>query len=195
MDNENLPVIEVEGVRGYVDKNNVAWLNAEDVARGLGFVHKETKNGVEYSTVRWATVNNYLKEFGFANKVAKDDFIPENMFYRLAMKASNAAAQKFQAKVADEIMPSIRRDGFYSVYETEIYNIELEKKNMADERVRLEIERAKFELARQRLENDIIEQRLAIASKLHEFAMETKNDEFYREIMWHAIGILINKNL
>ena len=111
----NLPTVTtVEGVRCYVDINNVAWLNVEDVSRGLGFTHKETKNGVEYSTIRWATVNNYLHEFGFANKVAKDDFIPENMFYRLAMKASNAAAQAFQAKVADDILPSIRKTGFYA---------------------------------------------------------------------------------
>lgn len=78
-------------------------------ARGLGFT--ESKNGVEY--VRWRTINGYLKSFGFSQEVAKGDFIPENMFYRLAMKASNAAAQEFQDKVADEVMPSIRRHGVY----------------------------------------------------------------------------------
>ena len=45
--------------------------------------------------------------------MCEKDFIPENMFYRLAMKASNAAAEKFQAKVADEILPSIRKHGAY----------------------------------------------------------------------------------
>lgn len=104
-----LEVVNSDGVRGYVDDKNVAWLNVEDVARGLGFV--ETKGGVEY--VRWRTINGYLREFGFSQDVAKEDYIPENMFYRLAMKASNAAAQKFQAKVADEILPSIRKSGMY----------------------------------------------------------------------------------
>ena len=111
------------------------------------------------------------------------------------MKANNEAAKNFQWKVASEILPSIRRDDFYSVHEAEMQDMKLEKKNLAAERVRLENERVKFELARQRLDNDIIEQRVAIASKLHEFAMETKDDEFYEEIMWHAIGILINKSL
>lgn len=118
MDN-NLPTVTtIEGVRCYVDINNVAWLNVEDVARGLGFVmtrnDRVTTRGDNYSAVRWNRVNGYLAEFGYSKEVSKDDFIPENMFYRLAMKASNAAAQAFQAKVADEILPSIRKTGFYA---------------------------------------------------------------------------------
>ena len=105
---QDLVVSTVSGVRGYLDENGVAWLNAEDVARGLGFT--QMKNGVEY--VRWERVNQYLLEFGFPT-CGEKDFIPENMFYRLAMKASNAAAQTFQAKVADEILPSIRKNGLY----------------------------------------------------------------------------------
>lgn len=46
-------------------------------------------------------------------QVGKTDFIPENIFYRLAMKANNAAANAFQSKVADIIIPSIRKHGFY----------------------------------------------------------------------------------
>lgn len=111
----SMEIMTIQNVRAYIDAQGTAWLNAEDVARGLGFVHNETKNGVEYSTIRWSTVNNYLQEFGFANKVAKDSFIPENMFYRLAMKASNAAAEKFQALVADEILPTLRKTGTYSI--------------------------------------------------------------------------------
>lgn len=42
-----------------------------------------------------------------------DEFIPENVFYRLAMKAKNEVAERFQAKVADEIIPSIRKTGGY----------------------------------------------------------------------------------
>lgn len=110
---QNLEIVKVEGVRGYVDAQGKVWLNAEDVARGLGFV--TTVSGKEY--VRWNTVNKYLKEFGFSQDVAKDDFIPENMFYRLAMKASNEAAQTFQAKIADEILPAIRKHGVYMTLE------------------------------------------------------------------------------
>ena len=72
-------IITIQNVRGY-ESGGTVYLNVEDVARGLGFVHNEIKNGVEYSTIRWATVNQYLQDFNFANKVAKDDYIPENIF-------------------------------------------------------------------------------------------------------------------
>ena len=90
-------------------KNGTAYLNAEDVARGFGFT--ESKNGIEY--VKWRRVNAYLREFGFSPVVAKDDFLPENMVYRLGFKASNEVAQKFQAVLADEVLPAIRLHGAY----------------------------------------------------------------------------------
>ena len=41
-------------------------------------------------------------------------------FYFLAMKATNEAARKFQHKVAYEIMPSIRKHGYYSLNATPV---------------------------------------------------------------------------
>ena len=122
----NLSIVEVDGVHGYVDEKGTAWLNVEDVARGLGFV--EVKKGrvatsgdtvtgscdKPYTAIRWARINGYLKEFGIA-PVNKGDYIPEHVFYLLAMKASNEVAKKFQWKVATEIMPSIRKYGYYSL--------------------------------------------------------------------------------
>jgi len=102
-------LITIQGVKGYVDENGMAWLKLEDVARGLGFT--QCKNGVEY--VRWETVDNYLMDLKFSQQAGKDQFIPENIFYRLAMKAKNETAERFQAKVADEILPAIRKHGGY----------------------------------------------------------------------------------
>jgi len=108
-------IIKIGGVRGFIDENGVAQLNAEDVARGWGFT-QIAKSGNE--VVRWERVNKYLTEFGFVptsgDGVAKDDFIPENMVYRLGFKASNETAQAFQAKLADEILPTIRKTGSYT---------------------------------------------------------------------------------
>jgi prophage antirepressor-like protein len=105
-------LITISGVRGYIDENGVAQLNLEDVARGLGFTSTETKSGKEYESVRWSRVNGHLAEFGLLPQVA-ESFIPENIFYRLAMKAKNETAEAFQAIVADEILPAIRRTGMY----------------------------------------------------------------------------------
>lgn len=107
-------VMEFENVKGFIDEDGTVWINAEDVARGFGFI--ENKGGVEY--VMWRRVNRYLNEFGFSAHVSKNDFIPENMVYRLGFKANNEAAQKFQAKLADEILPSIRKHGAYMTNET-----------------------------------------------------------------------------
>lgn len=96
----------INGVRGYLDEHGTAQLNLEDVARGLGF----TERG-DY--IRWQRVEGYLSELGFSISGERPDFIPENIFYRLAMKAKNVAAEAFQAKVADEILPAIRKHGGY----------------------------------------------------------------------------------
>jgi prophage antirepressor-like protein len=108
-------IIKIGGVRGFIDENGVAQLNAEDVARGWGFVQKQVKNGKTYESIRWVTLNGYLAEYGFPQQVGENDFIPENMVYRLGFKASNEVAQSFQAKLADEILPTIRKTGSYSV--------------------------------------------------------------------------------
>lgn len=106
-------IITISGVSCY-EKDGTAYLNLEAVARGLGFT--QIKNGVEY--VRWETVDKMLSEIGFPNKLGKDSFIPENIFYRLAMKAKNEAAERFQAKIADEVIPSIRKHGMYATPDT-----------------------------------------------------------------------------
>lgn len=106
-------IITINGIECY-EKDGTAYLKLETVARGLGFTQE--KNGVEY--VKWERVTGYLKELGFSPLLGKGDFIPENIFYRLAMKAKNETAEAFQAKVADEIIPAIRKNGAYMTPET-----------------------------------------------------------------------------
>ena len=107
-------LITIDNVRGYIEDERV-YLNAEDVARGFGFTTVATSGN---ECVRWNRVNEYLKGFGFITQdgcnITKDDFIPENMVYRLGFKANNEVAQVFQSKLADEILPSIRKNGMYA---------------------------------------------------------------------------------
>ena len=91
----------------------MVYLNLANVAQGLGFV--QNKNGKEY--IRWERVNNYLREFGFPTS-GEDTFIPENIFYKLCFKAENEVAIRFQDKVTDEVLPSIRQTGAYMTAET-----------------------------------------------------------------------------
>lgn len=101
-------IMNIGGVDCY-EKDGTAYLKLETVARGLGFT--ETKNEKEY--VMWRRVDNYLAELGFGTSAERPNFIPENIFYRLAMKAKNETAERFQTKVADEIIPAIRKHGGY----------------------------------------------------------------------------------
>lgn len=113
----DLMILNISGIECF-EKDGTAYLKLETVARGLGFTKTEIKNGVEYNTVRWERVFGFLNEIGFDHKWAKDGYIPENVFYRLAMKAKNETAEKFQAKIADEVIPSIRRHGAYMTSDT-----------------------------------------------------------------------------
>ena len=107
-------IINIQGIECY-EKDGTAYLKLEAVARGLGFTTVATSGN---EVVRWKRVEGYLKELGFATCGERPDFIPENIFYRLAMKAKNEAAERFQAKIADEVIPSIRKHGAYMTPET-----------------------------------------------------------------------------
>lgn len=110
-------IINIQGIECY-EQDGVAYLELEAVARGLGFT-RTAASGNE--VVMWSRVAGYLQDLGVHTSVHGEetptgrdglpDFIPENIFYRLAMKAKNEAAEAFQAKVADEIIPSIRKQG------------------------------------------------------------------------------------
>ena len=108
-----LEVLNISGIDCY-EKDGTVYLKLEAVARGLGFV-RTAASGNE--VVRWERVEGYLKELDVPT-CGHDDFIPENIFYRLAMKAKNEVAEAFQAKVADEVIPSIRKHGAYMTEDT-----------------------------------------------------------------------------
>lgn len=86
-------------------------INAEDTAIGFGW--RRDKGGKNY--VMWDRFNGFCEELGFPHKCGKDTYIPESLFYRLGMKASNATAEKFQNWLALDVIPSIRKTGSYEM--------------------------------------------------------------------------------
>ena len=87
-------------------ENGQVMFDAESAAIGLGLT--ETKKKVLY--VRWRTLKSYLSQ-----EVAKGDFITEPQFYKLAIKANNETAERFQDWVTSEVLPSIRQTGGYQL--------------------------------------------------------------------------------
>ena len=79
-------ILNIGGIECY-EENGTAYLKLDAVARGLGFT--DTKDGNEY--IRWNRVEKYLTELNFATSGEAsivNCFIPENIFCRLAMKAT-----------------------------------------------------------------------------------------------------------
>ncbi|WP_081276017.1 ORF6C domain-containing protein [Weissella cibaria] len=85
--------------------NGQVMFDAESAAIGLGIVESNGKY------VRWQRVNKYLGEN--SPLVEKGDFITEPQFYKLAIKANNETAERFQDWVTTEVLPSIRKTGGY----------------------------------------------------------------------------------
>ena len=100
-------------VRTIINDDGSISINAEDTAIGFGWTQTQNKNGKEYTSIRWERMNDFSAECGFPHLWGKDDYIPESLFYRLGMKASNATADKFQNWLAMEVIPSIRKTGGY----------------------------------------------------------------------------------
>lgn len=140
-------IMNIGGVACY-EKDGTAYLKLENVARGLGFTEIAASGNV---CIRWRTVRKYLSELGIATSCDGEklpEFIPENVFYRLAMKAKNETAERFQAKVADEIIPSIRKHGIYAtnrviddILNNPDFGIELLTKLKEERAARVEAER------------------------------------------------------
>ena len=92
MDNK-LQLFDFEGQNLAVKEiNGEAYFNAEQTAIGLGLT--KIAKGKEY--VRWERVNEYLGLSKSGQQVKRGDFITEPQFYKLAIKANNPVAERFQ---------------------------------------------------------------------------------------------------
>ena len=124
MSNNQLPM-QFDGLTYYFDERGVIWLKLKEVAIGLGITRVADSGN---TVVRWERVKKYLKDIptmptrghdfapnAMTDAQIKECFIPEPVFYLLAMKAENDVARAFQVKVSFEILPAIRRTGSYTV--------------------------------------------------------------------------------
>lgn len=112
-------------VRTLLNDDGSISINAENTAIGFGWIQIQLKNNKEYISIRWETLNNYCNDLGFPNKLGKDDYIPESLFYLLGMKANNKIALDFQRWLATEVLPSIRKNGGYILGQSEMTDEEL----------------------------------------------------------------------
>lgn len=115
---QNLSIKEIDGQ---------VYFDAEQTAIGLGLT--KISKGKEY--VRWERVNEYLGLSKSGQQVKRGDYITEPQFYKLAIKANNPVAEKFQDWVTSEVLPAIREHGAYMT-DQKAFDVVHNKNGLAD---------------------------------------------------------------
>lgn len=178
---------EFGDLRTILNEDGSISVNAEDAAIGLGWIQTQTKNGKRYISIRWETLNMHCNGFGFPNKLGKDDYIPESLFYLLAMKANNERAQKFQKWVAIDVIPQIRKTGMYHMPQTTDEKISLLAQGHSEVIQRLESQQKEIDTIKERLniigfaDNEWMLKKLQSATKAKVLRM-TENPTY--RVLW-----------
>lgn len=119
--NINLPVKQLP--------NGDILFDAEQSAIGLGISHTANSGNI---VVRWERVNKYLGvPTSGHGKIGRGDYITEPQFYKLAIKANNEVAERFQNWVTSEVLPAIRKHGAYMTDE-KAFNVVNNADGLAD---------------------------------------------------------------
>lgn len=110
-------------LRTFVDLEGKPWIAGVDVARALGF--QNPSNAVKVHCKPNKTVKHRMDN-RLSNGNYEIIFIEESNFYRLVIKSTLPAAEKFQDWVVEEVLPSLRQTGKYEINE-EVDRIEVIK--------------------------------------------------------------------
>ena len=92
-----------------VMQNGEPWFVARDVAKVLGY-----QNTVDAVNTHCKKVNDF-RDSKMLPTATPMKIIPESDVYRLIMRSNLPTAEKFQTWVCEEVLPSIRKTGGYSL--------------------------------------------------------------------------------
>ncbi len=99
---------ESKEVRIFVDDQGKPWFCARDVCAVLGYVNDS--DAIKKHCRESGVAKRYLSSGGQRREIA---FIHEGNLYRLIIKSHLPAAERFEAWVCDEVLPTIRKTGKY----------------------------------------------------------------------------------
>jgi prophage antirepressor-like protein len=105
-------------IRTYIEPDGTVLFCASDVAKSLGYTNprKAVFDHCRGVTKRYAGVQTGIKSDGTpATQTIEMSFIPEGDIYRLTARSQLPAAEKFESWIFDEVLPSIRKTGTYSI--------------------------------------------------------------------------------
>lgn len=81
--------------------------NALNYANGSQAIHDHCKHAMKV---------DLSKRYGHEMATAQVNVIPESDIYRLVMRSKRPEAEKFEAWVVEEVLPSIRKTGQYNIF-------------------------------------------------------------------------------
>lgn len=159
------------------------WLDAESVAIGLGISDTAKSGNI---VARWARVNKYLSIATSGDAIKRGDFITEQQFYKLAFKANNETAERFQEWVTEEVLPSVRKTGMYATDKL------LDNPDLLIEAVeQLKMERDKNKQLETKIEND--KPAVTFSEKVVENGRNVSMAEFAQMIS-DSTGVVVGRN-
>ena len=126
--------------------NNEPWFLASDIAKALSV--KNVSDMVKGANIKEEHIRIFLN---YTNDVHREMlFVDESGMYKILMKSRKAVAEKFQDWVTEQVLPSIRKTGSYSVNQATALPLDYE----------LQLIRAKAELTSNEAEKFSQEQKL-----------------------------------
>ncbi|MGO3578028.1 MAG: BRO family protein [Leuconostoc falkenbergense] len=138
------------------EENGQVLFDAETAAIGLGISRLATSGNI---SVRWERVNKYLSVPTSGHELRRGDFITEPQFYKLAIKANNETAEKFQDWVTSEVLPSIRQTGGYKIDRSDMTDILVKAISSMNERIHA-LENTTITSGQEKAFNNIKKQRI-----------------------------------
>ena len=111
--------------------NNEPWFLVSDIAKALG--NSDVSNMVKSANIKEKHKGTYgVRTLGGEQKML---FVDEAGMYKILMKSRKAVAEEFQDWVSEQVLPSIRKTGSYSVNQNNAlpadYEIQLMKAKTA----------------------------------------------------------------
>ena len=110
-----------------IEENGKVLFCAKDVAAALGY--KNTRDAINRhckGVVKRDGVSRTTNQHGMTTEQTVEmAFIPEGDIYRLAAKSELPGAERFESRIFDEVLPSIRRNGGYIANQDELSPEEL----------------------------------------------------------------------
>lgn len=108
---------EFGSVRTLIEEDGNVLFCASDVAKILGYTNpnKAINDHCRAITKRYTPISGKEQEI---------NFIPESDVYRLIIRSKLPEAERFEKWVVEEVLPSIRKTGSYSIKKPDSYMIE-----------------------------------------------------------------------